>query len=677
LFTLASSSSDADRLAALEREVERLTREVTELRAAVGRQPASQATVAARPAPLTDPPADPSAGLRRATRAETVGRIEAFNAEVSSGAPQRPAGDWDKVFTSLGIHPPSATGPRAEPRRASREGLENLVGKYGTLALAALTILMGVGAFLGWAIRNGLIGPELRVGLGVLGAVGLALAGWRMRRGRNVRFGDILLALALAVGHVVAWGAGPRLHVVPSAVALSAAALASAALAWLAWREEQQALFNVGFGGALLAPFVTSSGRGDAMVMLGYGIIVIGGGLAAHTSRAWTKTPWVIAAGIGLYAAVGIDRLGSEAAWPLANAPSLFGLLVTALVLLLAQPPVRARLMYVALSASLVGLIAALEGSSPETPPYVLAVLTTVGALSAATHAEGGLTSALVGALVLPLGSLALALGALDDATSLAGLGTAFLWSSLSAGAALSDRDGNRATHAFTATFALGTGIACAAADRPVVFCLALSALGVAGALAWTRYALPGAGYGGLVWLAAATVRAFSLLLERAAFDYTPMLTSASAAAGAVSFAWAFASWHLSRAIPAEGLTAKELPRTVIRLFGAGVAFFWLHEELARAVSPDVSVFLLVAYYATTGVLAIYLGRVRALPLLRHLGLALAVFAALKIIAQSSGLAIGWRVGAYLLAGAFLLGVAYWYRSQSPATSLPNEALGG
>jgi hypothetical protein len=45
-------------------------------------------------------------------------------------------------------------------------------------------------------------------------------------------------------------------------------------------------------------------------------------------------------------------------------------------------------------------------------------------------------------------------------------------------------------------------------------------------------------------------------------------------------------------------------------------------------------------------------------------GLALALYAALKAFAQASGLdAVGLRVGSYLLVGGFLLAVGYWYRA--------------
>ncbi len=95
---------------------------------------------------------------------------------------------------------------------------------------------------------------------------------------------------------------------------------------------------------------------------------------------------------------------------------------------------------------------------------------------------------------------------------------------------------------------------------------------------------------------------------------------------------------------------------------GGVLTFLWIHVELSHAISLDVSTFLLVAYYAVTGILAIGIGRWRSIPLLRQLGLALSVFAAIKAMVETSSLSIGWRVGGYLLAGIFLLGVAYWYR---------------
>jgi uncharacterized membrane protein len=661
-------TTEDDRIGQLEATLARIAAELVSVRAQLAglRDERGKGTQAGH---LTESAAQTAAEPGQTARPSS--RVEAFHqAMESSTSSKLPAGTWKDVFEKLGVQPAagsSRTGrSESEPKgsatsRASREGLETLVGRYGTLALAALTILMGVGAFLGWAIRNGLIGPELRVALGATGAALLAVVGARMRRRANPMFGGVLLALSLAVVHVVAWGAGPKLHLVSDAGALTIAGLASAALSWLAWRDEQQALFNVGFGGALLAPFVTSSGGGNAVVMLVYGGLVLASGLAAMSRRQWRKTPIVVTAGVVLYAAIGIDALQSDREWARAQAPALFGLALAAVSLWLLKPPRRSALMYVALSTTLVALLATSNAASAEAPGYVLAIALTIVAFSAWTRDERGFGGALFGALSFPLGALSVALTTMENVASTNGTLTVLLWTALSSAAAVLNRDGERNVHSLAVVLMLGLAVALQTEDRPVTLCVAIAVLALVSAIGSRRLVLPGLAFGGAAWLVFATIRAFALLGERIAYDYTPFLTSSSVAAAAVSVAWIALSWHLARTLASQNRPG-DLPLSIVRVLGGAIAFFWVREELAGAVSPDVSTFLLVAYYATTGLAAIRLGRALSIPNLRHLGLALAVFAAIKTIGESSGLAIGWRVAAYMLAGVFLLGVAYWYR---------------
>src|SRR4051812_24292820 len=49
--------------------------------------------------------------------------------------------------------------------------LKSLVGRYGTLSLAALVILMAVGAVIRMAVQRGLLTPEVRIVSGLLVAV--------------------------------------------------------------------------------------------------------------------------------------------------------------------------------------------------------------------------------------------------------------------------------------------------------------------------------------------------------------------------------------------------------------------------------------------------------------------------------------------------------------------------
>src|ERR671929_371501 len=121
--------------------------------------------------------------------------------------------------------------------------------------------------------------------------------GYRLRAHGAVPYGNVLLALALAIVHVDAWAAGPRLQIIPPVLALGIAAVASIALAALALSSREELLFSVGLGGALLAPFVTSSGRSNVVLLLSYGWLVIASGLFALRGHEWRISARLTAVG--------------------------------------------------------------------------------------------------------------------------------------------------------------------------------------------------------------------------------------------------------------------------------------------------------------------------------------------------------------------------------------------
>jgi hypothetical protein len=242
---------------------------------------------------------------------------------------------------------------------------------------------------------------------------------------------------------------------------------------------------------------------------------------------------------------------------------------------------------------------------------------------------------------------------------------TALLFSALAAGTAWLNRDRQAQVHLFTAALMVGLAIALGADGDEVVICLGIAAFSALATWVMRRYALPGIGLAGFLWLIVGTVMAFSELDDRIRYQYRPFLTPASLGAAAIAASWLFTSWHASRQLT-RGRLSEEMPRSVVRILGAAVAFWWVREELAYAWNSSISAFLLAAYYAIAGVVAIFVGRSRAIPLLRHVGLALCVVAALTTILESSARDIGWKVASYILVGAFLLGVAYWYRVTGP-----------
>ena len=670
--------TDSERIAHLEGAVRALARQVAELREELqGRRVDDGAIRSASPAePLPTPPSP----------APPVGWAESAAAAVRA---------------TLDPPPPS---PRAAPagraaspaRKSERVDLEGLVGRYGTMALAALTIVMGVGAFLSWAVEHVELGPVARVALGAVLAALIAVLGWWLRvrdAGSARRFGNTLLGLALAVVHVDAWGAGPYLGVVSSSVALAVAAVASAALATLAFASGEQALFAVGLGGALLAPFVTSTGGGSVPALLGYGLVVGVGayaalGSAAVRGRRWTLARWLAGGGGAVYAVAAIPMPVPATDWPLQIAPPAFALVSAWVAWILSGREHRLVLARTLLVAALFTLGARGVDSAAGAlalGPVVWALLVTAFAAAATAYAihrdtndetvEDDVVAMLWGAL-LPLGFLFAALTALPGTIGRAGAAVALAWVALSIGAALLAPALRRQPALVVASAAASVAAVLGLERQPIAGAAALAAVGAVTTLVASRLAARGEPARLLLFpaglaLAAAALWAETLLAERAAYAYTPFLTRPSLAALAAVAGWFVFARLVSRAAWIEDREAERLrPRDAMRsgsivgALGVIAAFLWGREELSHAFSRDLATFLLIGYYAVTGVTTIFAGRRMGLPGARRAGLALAVYAALKALAQSAGIDdVALRVGSFLLVGAFLLGVAWWYRA--------------
>jgi hypothetical protein len=681
------ATGDRARIAALERAVAELQRELASLRAAPAGAPRAPLPYPERVVPASPPPGPAGAG-RPAARA--------------SMSLDRRVGVW---AARLGVGRLPSDGAE----------LEAVVGRYGTVVLAGLLILMGLGAFLTWAIAEVTLTPATRVALGAIGAGVLGLAGWRMRGGLagsgvagSRRFGDVLLALALAAVHVDAWGAGPALGLLSATAALGIAALASAALALLAWRERDQALFVVGVGGALVAPFVTGVDVGSREVLAVYGWLVLSAGVVAlprpplPDPSAGRSARWAIAArmlGLGgaAYAAALLQDatvatgVGNPAGvwlprWQLRrDLPALFALACAAVPLVAPGRVRRAGVALLHLSTALVALVTlglTTSGGAPALAGY--AFVAALGAQSAAwrlapQHRAPGRAArrdVLVGALALPLALLAAALIAVPEAASPAGASIAGAWalaSSLWALAFARTRTPVPTLESSTAAPSqLGAHVAAAGLSSAMIPVLLLTEHAIARLLA---LALHAAGFAlllgrvrqraaalpSLASIGVAAASVVALLRERPAFAYTPFLTPASLAALAVIGALGVLAWRVRRDAAGSFSTGE---RTALVALVAIAALLWGREELARAGSPEIATFLLVGYFAAAGCAALAVGRARQVAGARQVGLALAIYAALKALAQASELrAVGLRVGSYLLVGAFLLAVGYWYRS--------------
>ena len=644
--------ADTPRLDALEQAVRDLEREVERLRAEL-RHAHDRAPGAAAPGAVASRP------------------VGEHPLNVPSGASARSV-----------VSTPASTRP---PQWRAID-IETLVGRYGALALAALAILLGVGVFLSWAVEHIRLGPAARVALGAMTSAAVAgIGAWLRQRGAR-RFGNVMFGLSLAIAHVVAWGAGPYLQVVPSAVALLAAAAASAALAALAWRENEEALFAVGLGGALIAPFVTSAGKSAVIPLLVFGVLVSGSAMLAIGNRPWRVAARLMMAGFGLYAGAGLampgGALGNLGDALARAAPAAFAVSCAWLAITIAGASHRLPLGRAALAVGVLAVLTAgvARGGLLHVELVVAALVITLTADVLVLRAGPDLRTA----IVVPLGALAGALTAIPDATSPLGAVLAGTWALAATGASILEQRGAgetspagcavpRVGHDFVAVLCAGAAVLLLLHGRAVPGIIALALVAGLASLMATREARAGLLAGSLVVLVVGTLHAGEILAGRTWYGYAPFISRESAAAAAIVAAWWMWSWPASSWSVRQGVPANV--RTAIRILAPVVTFAWGYAELLRAFSREMSTFLIIMYLAASGVTAIVLGRTNALPLARHAGLGLAIIAGLRALMQASDLGFGLRLATYLVVGAFLLGVAYLYRATSePAGEGPGAA---
>ncbi len=582
------------------------------------------------------------------------------------------------------VTPPPINERRPEPRVpaplaarvATSNPLERLIGRYGALSLAVITIVMGAGALVSWALRQGLLTPVVRVALGALLAAAFAVAGLVIRARDNRPFGHTLLALAVAVVHVVAWGAGPQLGLVPTWASLAIADVASVALSLLALRDDSEQLFAVGVGGALLAPFVQRSGVDHFVMLAAYGLVVSTMALRTMAARAWRLVAMLVVLAAFAYAQVLVGYRG-DLAWLNRDLAQLFMLILVASALVLTQRPLRPWIaLALVATMAVTGGAHATQGGTPlamlsSAPDLML--LAVAGAALALYGARelprAGTLFWTGGALAVPLLFLLRAMLALVP-TRGADLGGAVhaavagLWMVGYAAAALGEQ-GERRGVLLTVSGVVATWAAVLLVQQwPDAIPPACAGVAIAAAWVTRREGQP-------VIAAAAAVAAVvgfwhGFLRLSEAIGFGVPFTSASSASLALFVAGLVIAARLMPDVTTTVIERRLRLPVVAQVMVAVACFVWWRAELGHAFSADAATFLLIVYYAVCGVVVLWRGRVLASGHLRQTGLGLSVWAAVVAIAEAFTVQhIALRVGSYLGVGAFLLGVAWWYRADA------------
>ena len=654
-------AGDSDRLARLEREVAILRAEFAKLRERMR-------------APASAPPADSPRNVRFATTADTG---PASEPPVAAATPRRRP-------TPI----PSANPPHS---------FEQAVGRYGTIAVATITVLVGVGIFLNWAIERHLLSPEVRVVLGYLGAIGLAIGGIRLRIRGTREFGNVLLAMALGIVHLVCWSAGPLLHVLPSSVALAIGFVASMVLTEFALRHEEEALCAIGFGGAALAPFITSEDSTNVLALAVYGVIVLALSAAALRDRPWEMARNVTMGSFAVYVVALATTHAAHTAWPqLVNRLAiLFPITVLLAIIPLTHSRHRRTLVRFATAGVAVGGLLREDHSSLWSIVLIVgAAVIAIGALDlfrsdsvereaeSEADPEAARRNAFIDALALPLVLFLAAIVATPLARSTQSATMGAVWAVLALfmthrNRAESEGDMYATTAALTALWIVPAAFS---PDQEFSRVLGAVVMGIALLLVGARMARQPLVAGGLASLAIASLWALAVLDNRPSFSYVPFVNWASIVTVIVIGGWLVALRITGRAgfLPMLSAQTRATLNVVVVIGAAGTAFLWGRAELVGAWNATASTALLIMYYAATGTLMIWLGRERHVKSLRVIGLLLTLLAAGKALVEAFHVPnVAVRITVFFAVSAFLIAVGYWYRGgadggQEPLTPRPS-----
>jgi hypothetical protein len=536
------------------------------------------------------------------------------------------------------------------------------------LAIAVLAAVLAVGTFLTWAVQNGYLrlSPEARVIIGLAAATGLGIWGMRLRR-RERSFGSSIVGLALVIVHVCAYAAGPGFHIVPTLVAFAFAAVLSWMLALFAHNENDEPLWCVAFGGAALAPFVTSDGTGNLYGLLAYGLVVMLPACFAISHRDWPigwRVFYLVAA---LFTLTGAVMSTSQPMWGFVAAFAFPWIVAAAGVVPFAPANrKRAALRWLAILGVLTSF-AMPHRSGPDAyivtgtllaamAFWLLLLDTQAWAPQSSLLARNRENERLLDWFDVALLSLVLAMQAKDALRNTINPAGVFVVATILFGvfAWRRDRDAKRDAAAF-ATMAAACGIAAGVPiEEPLGRITLFVILGLASVGAHRiKPSISWLGSGTLILLGTAAASSAELL-DRTAYVYTPFLTEPSNTAIVVLLGLIVVArfWRSLREIARAAIIAPWV-----------WAFLWGAMELSMAYSPSTATLLLVTYFAATAALCVGAGRVRKSARLRQVGLGLAlVAAATAFYGATSYFDFAARIAAYLVTSAFLLGIAYWYR---------------
>lgn len=171
----------------------------------------------------------------------------------------------------------------------SSNSLESMIGGQWLNRIGIVAVLIGLSYFLKLAFENNWVGPAIRVAIGIVAGIGLLMWSERFRRRGFSGFSYSLKAIGIGALYLSLWASFQFYHLVSAVVAFSAMGLVTLTSAALSLAQDSELLAAFALLGGMLTPVLISTGSNHEVALLSYLLLLDLGTFWMAAIRGWKR----------------------------------------------------------------------------------------------------------------------------------------------------------------------------------------------------------------------------------------------------------------------------------------------------------------------------------------------------------------------------------------------------
>ena len=190
--------------------------------------------------------------------------------------------------------PPDLPEPQRVPQIPAQSAspgvsLETRIGGQWLNRIGIVAVLVGLSYFLKLAIENDWIGPGTRVAIGLIAGVGLIWWSERFRARAFAAFAYSLKAIGIGALYLSLWAAFQFYHLVSAPVAFFAMILVTTGSVAMSLRQNSELLAAFALAGGFLTPVLVSTNQNHEVALFCYVILLDLGTVWVVAVRGWQR----------------------------------------------------------------------------------------------------------------------------------------------------------------------------------------------------------------------------------------------------------------------------------------------------------------------------------------------------------------------------------------------------